>query len=112
MTATNMIGLEQVVTNCHVLARASAVTVSRGNVTYGAALEYPDPERDLCQLLGVSRTAVREALARLEQAGLTRTRHGGQTTARDYLADGGLDQPGLRRLAPRQLTQNSADASA
>ncbi len=76
-------------------------------VSGGVAAGEPLPsERDLCQLLGVSRTAVREALARLEQAGLTRTRHGGQTTARDYLADGGLDllpqlardgQPALKR---------------
>lgn len=40
----------RLITNCHVLARANAVSVSRENVTYGASLEYPDPDRDLCQL--------------------------------------------------------------
>lgn len=40
----------RLITNCHVLARASVVAVSRENVTYGATLEHPDPERDLCQL--------------------------------------------------------------
>ncbi len=40
----------RLITNCHVLARSSSVAVSRENVTYGATLEYPDPERDLCQL--------------------------------------------------------------
>lgn len=40
----------RVVTSCRVLARANAVSVSRENVTYGATLEYPDPDRDLCQL--------------------------------------------------------------
>src|SRR5690242_9111591 len=38
------------VTNCHVLRKASAVTVGRENVSYKASLEYPDPERDLCML--------------------------------------------------------------
>jgi GntR family transcriptional regulator, transcriptional repressor for pyruvate dehydrogenase complex len=49
------------------------------------------PERSLCVQLGVSRTAVREALARLEQVGLVATRHGGETTARDFRATAGLD---------------------
>ena len=45
-----VIGKEQVITNCHVLAKASIIRVSRGNISLGATLEYPDPERDLCQL--------------------------------------------------------------
>jgi len=45
-----VIGREQVITNCHVLRGASQVLVSRGNVLYGAELEFPDPDRDLCQL--------------------------------------------------------------
>jgi hypothetical protein len=45
-----VIGREQVITNCHVLRGASQVVVSRGNVMYGAELEFPDPDRDLCQL--------------------------------------------------------------
>jgi DNA-binding FadR family transcriptional regulator len=49
------------------------------------------PERLLCQQLGVSRTAVREALARLEQLGLVATRQGGETTARDFRSTAGLD---------------------
>ncbi len=44
------IGREQMITNCHVLAKASSIAVSRGNITLGATLEWPDPERDLCQL--------------------------------------------------------------
>jgi S1-C subfamily serine protease len=39
-----------VVTNCHVLAKSSRVAVTRENVSYGAVLEHPDPERDLCLL--------------------------------------------------------------
>ena len=40
----------RLITNCHVLAKASSVVIRRDNVTYGATLEYPDVERDLCQL--------------------------------------------------------------
>lgn len=38
------------VTNCHVLRKAKGVTVGHENVSYGATLEHPDPERDLCIL--------------------------------------------------------------
>lgn len=44
------IGPETVVTSCHVLAKAQAVQVRRGNISYGAALEHADVERDLCIL--------------------------------------------------------------
>lgn len=40
----------RLVTACHVLAKASTFVVRRDNVTYGAALEQPDPARDLCQV--------------------------------------------------------------
>lgn len=40
----------RLVTNCHVLVRAAAITVRRENVSYGATREFSDPERDLCQL--------------------------------------------------------------
>jgi hypothetical protein len=45
-----VVGHEQVITNCHVLRQASSVAISRGNVSYGAELEFPDAQRDLCQL--------------------------------------------------------------
>lgn len=40
----------RLVTNCHVLAKASSFVVKKDNVTYGATLELPDPARDLCQI--------------------------------------------------------------
>ena len=43
-------GQEQIITNCHVLAKSTSIRVSRGNASFGATLEFPDPERDLCQL--------------------------------------------------------------
>jgi S1-C subfamily serine protease len=40
----------KLVTSCQVLARARQVQVRRGNSIYDAKLEFPDIERDLCQL--------------------------------------------------------------
>lgn len=45
-----VIGREQAITNCHVLAKGTEIVISRGNISFGATLEFPDPERDLCQL--------------------------------------------------------------
>jgi serine protease Do len=38
------------ITNCHVLRGGKQVWLKRGNASYGARLQYPDVERDLCQL--------------------------------------------------------------
>lgn len=54
-------------------------------------------ERRLAEVLGVSRPAVREALTRLNAAGLVEVRHGDGTTVRDYRRHAGLD------LLPRLL---------
>tara|TARA_R100000687_G_C6451255_1_gene165428 strand:- start:1464 stop:2210 length:747 start_codon:yes stop_codon:yes gene_type:complete len=48
-------------------------------------------ERVLCELLQVNRGAVREAIKRLQQAGLVQVRHGGATTVLDYRAAAGLE---------------------
>lgn len=48
-------------------------------------------ERALTEKLGVSRTAVREALQRLEHGGLVATRHGGESRVLDYRQSAGLD---------------------
>ena len=48
-------------------------------------------ERRLSEQLGASRHAVREALKRLQEAGLIRISQGGATRVRDWRADGGLD---------------------
>ena len=48
-------------------------------------------ERRLSDQLGASRHAVREALKRLQEAGLIRISQGGATRVRDWRADGGLD---------------------
>jgi hypothetical protein len=40
----------RLVTNCHVLAKSSRLVIRQNNVSYDATLEYPDVERDLCQI--------------------------------------------------------------
>ena len=57
-------------------------------------------ERQLTAELGVSRTAVREALARLAQLRLIQIRHGGETRILDFRATAGLD------LLPSLLRRN------
>ena len=53
----------RLVTNCHVLAKASGFVVKQDNVTYGATLEFPDPARDLCQIRVANFNAAPVALA-------------------------------------------------
>lgn len=53
----------RLVTNCHVLAKASSFVIKQDNVTYGATLEFPDPVRDLCQIKVANFTVPPVALA-------------------------------------------------
>ncbi|HEV7750120.1 MAG TPA: GntR family transcriptional regulator [Baekduia sp.] len=58
--------------------------------TYAAETTLPS-ERQLSEDLGASRHAVREALKRLQQAGLIAISQGGATRVRDWRRHGGLD---------------------
>ncbi|WP_231398356.1 GntR family transcriptional regulator [Conexibacter woesei] len=58
--------------------------------TYGPDAALPS-ERQLSEELGASRHAVREALKRLQQAGLIAISQGGATRVRDWRRHGGLD---------------------
>ena len=66
MGSAVVIGPGSLVTNCHVLAKASRVVVARDNVSYGATLEHPDPERDLCLLKVRNFTAPAVTVGQLE----------------------------------------------
>jgi GntR family transcriptional repressor for pyruvate dehydrogenase complex len=68
-------------------ARLRAEILS-GELPPGAAVPS---ERRLSEQLGASRHAVREALKRLQEAGLIRISHGGATRVRDWRHSGGLD---------------------
>ena len=58
-------------------------------------------ERTLVGELGVSRHAVREALRRLQQAGLIAVSQGGATRVLDLRSSGGLELLPISRSRPR-----------
>jgi DNA-binding FadR family transcriptional regulator len=60
-------------------------------------------ERLLAEQLGVNRGAVREALKRLQQAGLIQIRQGGNSVVLDYESEGGLE------LLPSLLTDTKGN---
>ena len=62
----------------------------RARILAGDLGELPS-ERRLAEDLGASRHAVREALKRLQQAGLVRISQGGATRVRDWRRHGGLE---------------------
>jgi GntR family transcriptional regulator, transcriptional repressor for pyruvate dehydrogenase complex len=66
--------------------------ILRGERQPGASLPA---ERALCEALGVNRSAVREALRRLEQAGLVVVRQGDASRVLDYRASTSLDLLGV-----------------
>ncbi|MGE4425201.1 MAG: FadR/GntR family transcriptional regulator [Solirubrobacteraceae bacterium] len=63
-------------------------------------------ERELSEALSVHRHAVREALKRLDQAGLVQISHGGPTRVRDWRRTGGLDLLLDIALAPEAPPQH------
>jgi hypothetical protein len=56
----------KLVTNCHVLAKAKSIQISKDKVTHTATLEFPDPERDLCQIAVSNLTAPTVALGAIQ----------------------------------------------
>lgn len=57
---------------------------------FGPGVNLP-AERQLCEMLGVNRGAIREALKRLAQAGLVSISQGGGTKVLDFRRNAGLD---------------------
>lgn len=68
--------------------RQLADKILRGELPAGEALPA---ERELSEVLGVNRGAVREAIKRLQQAGLVAVRQGGNSVVLDYLSEGGME---------------------
>src|SRR4051794_35832517 len=80
--------LVEPVTRSAAIHRALRTAILDGTHAPGAALPS---ERQLSDELGASRHAVREALKRLQQAGLISISQGGATRVRDWRRHGGLD---------------------
>jgi GntR family transcriptional repressor for pyruvate dehydrogenase complex len=68
--------------------RQLAGKILHGELPPGDALPA---ERELSEVLGVNRGAVREAIKRLQQAGLVAVRQGGNSVVLDFQAEGGLE---------------------
>ena len=68
--------------------RQLADKILRGELPAGEPLPA---ERELSEVLGVNRGAVREAIKRLQQARLVAVRQGGNSVVLDYRAEGGLE---------------------
>jgi len=62
--------------------------ILQGELPPGDALPA---ERELSEVLGVNRGAVREAIKRLQQAGLVAVRQGGNSVVLDFQTEGGLE---------------------
>jgi S1-C subfamily serine protease len=62
-----VIGVGQLVTSCHVLAKAKSIQLRREDVAYEAKLEHADVERDLCLLSAKRITAVPVAIGTLAE---------------------------------------------
>ena len=62
-------------------------------------------ERELSEMFGVNRGAVREAIKRLQQSGLIAVRHGGNHVVLDFQSEGGLE------LLPSLLVDASGNVS-
>lgn len=71
---------------------------------FGPGISLP-AERQLCDMLGVNRGAIREALKRLAQAGLVSISQGGGTKVLDFRRNAGLDLL-MRLLFRRDGTVN------
>ncbi|WP_422095850.1 S1C family serine protease [Variovorax sp.] len=98
----------RLVTNCHVLAKASSFVVRQENVAYGATLEYPDPQRDLCQVKVANFTAPPVALAPAGSARVGQRVYaiGNPRGLENTLSDGILS--GLRGEEGERLLQTTA----
>lgn len=98
-----VIGPGSLITNCHVLARASKVSVARENVSYGATLEHADAVRDLCLLKVANFTAPAVTVAGTEtlKVGSRVYAIGNPRGLETTISDGLLS--GIRRSAADEL---------
>jgi hypothetical protein len=108
-----VIGAGRLVTNCHVLARASSFKLRRGNVSFPGKLEFPDVERDLCQVTaeGLTAPVVKLAPSRTLRVGQKVFTLGAPGALEETISDGLLSALRLDPNGKLRYLQTSAPIS-
>jgi len=109
-----VIGPGRLVTNCHVLARASSFKLRQGKVTLPGKLEFPDVERDLCQVRveGMTAPAVSIAPSRNLRVGQKVFTLGAPSALEETISDGLLSALRLDPDGKLRFLQISAPISS
>ncbi len=108
-----VIGPGTLITNCHVLKKASRFSVVRGKVNYPAVLELWDTERDLCQIKAQGLSAPPVEIADVTKAVVGQTVYAlGDPKGLELTLSGGLvSSLRLDKDQRLQLIQTSAATS-
>jgi S1-C subfamily serine protease len=109
-----VIGPGRLITTCVPLRQAAAVRVRRDNVSYGATLEFPDVERNLCQLkvANFKAPAVEVADASALRVGMRVYAIGTPRGLESTLSDGLLSAMRRDEEGQLRMLQTSAPVSA
>jgi len=65
-----VVGPETLLTNCHVLSKASGFVIKQGNRSASARLQYIDIERDMCQIISPGLTSPAVPLGDSDRLGI------------------------------------------
>ena len=109
-----VIGPGRLVTNCHVLAHARSFTLRQGKVSLPGKLEFPDVERDLCQVRveGLTAPAVTIAPSRNLRVGQKVFTLGAPSALEETISDGLLSALRLDAEGKLRFLQISAPISS
>jgi len=108
-----VVGPDRLVTNCHVLAKASSFKVQHLNITLPGTLEFPDVERDLCQIKVASLAAPAVKIAPIDhlRVGQKVFAIGSPRGLEETISDGLLSALRLDKQGKLRLIQSSAPIS-
>jgi len=100
-----------VITSCHVLAKAKKVQAQHDDIIYPATLQYPDVERDLCQLAVAKLPAPAVALGGTATLRLAQRIYVVSVARSGELQVGEDTVSALRQYRGMSLIETSADVS-
>ncbi|KIH85240.1 S1C family serine protease [Pseudomonas batumici] len=108
-----VVGPGRLVTNCHVLAKASSFKVQHLNATFAGTLEFPDVERDLCQIKVANLVAPAVKIAPIShlRVGQKVFAIGSPRGLEETMSDGLLSALRLDKEGKLRLIQSSAPIS-